>query len=165
MLHRYIYIYNLWSILWRGQYGQEKSMRKFKHIFEDPLHGAVIPKVAGLYCVGIFRDILGWLTQQKKWNNWQSAKDQFPTYYSMIQLVMEGAVDSASMRAIVSVWGLFFKFVGCWIVPLQPLYSGKGRTLWIQVAKNYVMYFFISAGYWTRSCSTAVITYWEVPRL
>ena len=139
------------------EYGQEQPMQKFKLIFEDPLHGAALPEVAWLHVWAYFEPQVDieWQTEEMKW---QSAKEQFPTYYSMVQLVLEDALNTASMRVqsssrfeviIVYVWGLFFKFIGCWIVPLQLLYSVKARMLWSHVTKNYVMYFFMSAGCWT----------------
>eukprot|EP01035_Chromulina_nebulosa_P030889 gene30889-41106_t len=137
------------------KYGREQPMQKFKHIFQDPLHGAALPEVAWLHAWEYFepQNDMEWQTEELKW---QLAKEQFPTYNSMVQLVLEDALESASLRVhsmvfenIMSVWVLFFKLIGCWVVPLQMLYSGKARILWTQVAKNYVMYFFMSAGYWS----------------
>ena len=139
-----------------GMYGQEQPLQKFKHIFQDPLHGAALPEVAWLHAWEYFepQNDSEWQTEELKW---QLAKEQFPTYYSMVQLVLEDALENASLRVqsslifknIMSVWVVFFKVAGCWVVPLQILNSGVARMLWIQVAKNYFMYFFMSAGYWS----------------
>eukprot|EP01036_Dinobryon_divergens_P028355 gene28356-37287_t len=136
-------------------HGQQREMEKFQEFFEDPLRGAALPDVAWLHALEYFEphSDTEWQSEELKW---QQQREQAPTYYSMIQVVQVDVLkggDAGSSSSPSSwrwyMWSKWFSLVGCWIVPLQLVYSSEARRMWMAVVAHYGMYFLMSAGCWT----------------
>lgn len=159
-------IFNLGFVMVQGMKGFILSVRessfvsmnpmllqKFERVFEDPLNGAALPEVVWVHALEFFerRYDIEWQTEETKW---QLHTLQFPTYYTMVQLIASDALETSNIWSIFSSnrvrlgWEIFFRSVGCWIVPLQIMNSSIARKMWMNVAKNYAMYLFMSMGYW-----------------
>ena len=137
------------------KFGHENEMKKFAPIFEDPLKGAALPEVSWVHAIEYFEarddDDTEWQTEEMKWKQQNS---KFPTYYTIVQLISADGLNTSTCWKIPSerirqAWGTFFKYMGCWIVPLQILHSTLARDFWVNVVQNYVKFFFMSVGYWT----------------
>ena len=134
-------------------YGREKGMERFEEFFNDPLRGALLPDVAWLHAMEYFEPHSDseWQSEELKW---RQQRENFPTYYSLIQVVQDDAIKANTFFTALSSWRLYFwrkwfSIIGCWIVPLQICYSSEARKTWKAVAMHYFMFFFMSAGCWT----------------
>ena len=130
-------------LLVNSKFGQEVIMKEtFQQLFEDPLQGAALPDVSWLY-IFEYLEPHSDAEMQIESMKWTAQKEQFPTYYEIVQLIAEETARESSW-----LWVQFFRTVGCWIVPLH-MSTSVGRNIWQQVVVNYVMYFLMSVGLWT----------------
>ena len=137
------------------KYGQREEMRLFQIVFKDPLQGAALPDAAWLHALEYFEPHSNseWQSEELKW---KQQREKFPTYYSLVQVIIEDAIESVASTSTPSsppwrlnTWKKWFSLVGCWIVPAQMFYSAEARSIWKTVTIQYCMYFLMSAGYWT----------------